>query len=418
MQIATSPADTPLVRSAGRDVLSLALIDARNHTLRLFEVLQAAIDAARKSRQHPKAETLLAESPVWLLGHIGWFQELWIARNVQRQRGDRGNGHAPRLASIEPQADAWYDPRQSTAAERWRLALPDAEATRHYLLETLDTTLELLETADEDDAALYFYRLALLREDRCGEAFAAMLQALDFAGNGSHAKAMQALLPPPAPRALRSPLLFPAGPFTLGLPRAGFAFDVEQDAHVVLVPEFEIDAQAVAWSQYAEFVEDGGYDESRWWSPAGRDWLARTGRRAPRHVEQMRNGVVAHRYGQAQRMPMSQPVVHVGCHEAEAWCRWAGRRLPTEVEWELAASKGESRGFRWGEVWEWTASALSPYPGFVPGPTSDAVQRFGVHQAVRGASFATRTRCRHPKYRGSALPERDDFFVGFRSCAL
>jgi gamma-glutamyl hercynylcysteine S-oxide synthase len=116
---------------------------------------------------------------------------------------------------------------------------------------------------------------------------------------------------------------------------------------------------------------------------------------------------------------LARPVVHVNCFEAEAWCRWAGRRLPTEVEWEIAAESGASRGWRWGEVWEWTASAFRPYPGFVADPYREySAPWFGTHQAVRGASFATRARMRHARYRNFYLPERDDIFVGFRSCAV
>ena len=106
-------------------------------------------------------------------------------------------------------------------------------------------------------------------------------------------------------------------------------------------------------------------------------------------------------------------------YEADAWCRWAGRRLPSEVEWEAAAHQGASRGWRWGDVWEWTATTFRPYPGFAPGPLRDYSQAaFGTHKVLRGASFATRSRMKHPKYRNFFLPERDDIFVGFRSCAL
>jgi EgtB-related family protein len=119
------------------------------------------------------------------------------------------------------------------------------------------------------------------------------------------------------------------------------------------------------------------------------------------------------------RVPMAQPVIHVSWHEADAWCRWAGRRLPSEVEWEAAAHQGASRGFRWGDVWEWTASTFRPYPGFVPGPQRDYSQAaFGSHKVLRGASFATRGRMRSAKFRHFQSPERDDLFCGFRSCAL
>ena len=406
--------DTPQLREAGRELLSLALMDARNHTLRVFAAWEEAL-AARDF-----AVPLMAElnPPLWELGHVGWFQEVWIARNMQRARGPRADPQAARLASIEPAADRWYDSTQVAHDTRWQLDLPTLAATRQYLLDTLDTTLELLDAlpAAADDDALYFYRLALFHEDMHGEAFTYMAQTLDFG-----AKAFEALLPARPHHAPLPALAFPATRWSFGMARgAGFVFDNEKWAHEVAVPEFEIDAQPVSWQQYAEFVDDGGYDEPRWWSPAGRAWLeSAQGRRGPRHVEQVKGGVLARRFGRLLRVPAGQPVVHVSGHEAEAWCRWAGRRLPTEVEWELAACSGASRGFRWGEVWEWTASPFRPYPGFEPDPYRDYSRPwFGTHQSVRGASFATRARMRHPRYRNFYRPERDDIFVGFRSCAV
>jgi formylglycine-generating enzyme required for sulfatase activity len=193
---------------------------------------------------------------------------------------------------------------------------------------------------------------------------------------------------------------------------------LEKWAHEVRVPEFEIDAQPVRWAQYVEFVEDGGYDEPRWWSPEGLAWKDRLGRRVPRHVDQMRQGVLQWRFGRLVRVPLGRPVTHVTLHEAEAWCRWAGRRLPTEVEWEAAAHQASSRGWRWGEVREWTATALRPYPGHEPDLDAElAPPGFGDRQAQRGASPATPPALRDPRRRFGQRPEADHRFVGFRSCA-
>jgi formylglycine-generating enzyme required for sulfatase activity len=128
--------------------------------------------------------------------------------------------------------------------------------------------------------------------------------------------------------------------------------------------------------------------------------------------------VLQRRFGVLSRVASVQPAVHVSWFEADAWCRWAGRRLPAEVEWEAAAHQGASRGFRWGEVHEWTASTFRPYPGFAPGPWRDySTSAFGSHKVLRGASFATRPGLLSPRLRGFALPSRDDGFFGFRSCA-
>ena len=405
------------LRSAGKELLSLALIEARNHTLRWAAALESADAGRALALQGELAPALAAEldPPLWSFGHIAWFQERWIGRNVQRARGEAADPEQPRLISIVPDADRWYDPAALDRARRRALAsggeLPDLQATRAYLVETLETTLELLAgIAVEDDAALYFHRLALFHEEMQAEALAVLAQTLGLE---------LGLVPRVAVRAPREPLAFPATRWLLGASGSGFRFDNEREAHPVEIPEFEIDAQAVTWAQYLEFVEDGGYDEPAHWSDAGRAWLDREGRRTPRHVDQMRHGVLQRRFGVLARVPAAGPAVHVSWHEAEAWCRWAGRRLPSEVEWEAAAFQGASRGFRWGDVREWTASTLRPYPGFVAGPWRDySLPAFGSHKVLRGASFATRASLVSARFRAFARPERDDGFFGFRSCAV
>ena len=398
--------NSPRLAQAGKGLLSLALIDARNRTLRWIGAFEAVLGNPKlKFEARPDANLLL-----WELGHVGWFQEYWIARNVQRQRGEACDATGPKLASILPEADRCFDPTSAPRASRWALPLPDLQTTRQYLVETLETTLELLEGASEDDAGLYFYQLALFHEDARVERFAVLAQALGL-GTG--------LAGTPTSAAARAPLLFPATRFMLGSAPGGLVFDNEKWAHEVALPEFEIDAQAVQWSQYAEFVEDGGYDERRHWSEAGWAWVQATGRRVPRYVEQLRQGILQQRFGKLLRLPMAQPVVHASWFEADAWCRWAGRRLPAEVEWEAAACQGATRGFRWGDVREWTASTMRPYPGYAAGPA--AAQRspeFGLGKVQRGASFATPERLRSDKQRSFDAPACDQGFVGFRSCAV
>ena len=409
--------DSPLMRSGDKELLSLALMDARNHTLHLFAQYQKLLE--RTNYVVPQLATV--NPPLWELGHIGWFQEWWIARNMQRALGPNCAPAPVRLASIEPNADRWWDSAHVLHRTRWQLDLPNAQGIRAYLLDTLESTLELLEKAGRSDDSLYFYRLALSHEDMHAEAFVYMAQTVGLKLDAPMAQAFT-----PAPMALREPLLIPACTWLLGSAKDGFSFDNERPQHGVPVPEFEIDAQPVTWSQYVEFVIDGGYDRPQLWSPEGWQWLqalaAGEGRRGPRYVDQIgaANGAVMQtRFGTACRMLGNQPAMHMTWFEADAWCRWAGRRLPFEVEWEIAAHTASRRGFLWGNVWEWTGSTFSGFKGFKPDPYIDYSQPwFGNHKVLRGASFATRARMKSLKYRNFYLPERDDMFCGFRSCSL
>jgi iron(II)-dependent oxidoreductase len=407
--------DLPAIRQGGRELLSLALMDARNHTLQLLgrfeQVLGPALSVPGDAEVVP---------PLWLAGHIGWLAEYWIGRNPRRGMGPACPPDTVRLASIEPRADASFNPQLARGGERHTPALADLETVKAYLLETLETTLELLHTASEDDAGLYFFRMALFHEDLRAEQLVVQAQTLGIPMG----------LPLPPGTQPREPLALPATRWRLGWNEPGFAIDVERGREEVEVPEFEIDAQAVSWAQYVEFIDDGGYDREELWRPEGWQWLEQLaqleGRRGPRHVEQIgvaSGAVLQTLFGRPQRMGALQSAMHVSWWEADAYARWAGRRLATEVEWEIAAHTGARRGFRWGDVSEWTAGTLHPWPGFHADPWAadaelDAQPFFGKARVLRGASFAARARMKHPKARGWALPHQDEGFVGFRTCAI
>jgi gamma-glutamyl hercynylcysteine S-oxide synthase len=419
MTVSLTPAslDSADMRQASKQWLSLALMDARNHTLYLMSHFESALGAdnfvvPRLSELNP---------PLWELGHIGWFQERWIVRNLQRHQGPRCDPQARKQPSRLALADTWWDSSKVPHASRWELALPDLQSIKSYLLHTLESTLDLLEKTPDEDDALYFYRLALFHEDMHSEALIYTAQTLG----------MRLSLELPGVKNPREPLVMPASRWRLGLGAGqGFTFDNERPAHEVSVPAFEIDAQPVNWAQYVEFVDDGGYDQREHWHPQGWLWLqdqaATQTRRAPRHVEQIGVGrfggsgsCIQMHFGQAVRRLSNQSAMHLSWWEADAWCRWAGRRLPSEVEWELAATQAGQRGFRWGDVWEWTGTTFAGYPGFVADPYQDYSEPwFGSHKVLRGASFATRLRMKTPKYRNFYLPGRDDIFAGFRSCAV
>lgn len=350
--------------------------------------------------------------PRWELGHIGWFEDHWIARNPQRLRGCRADPEGARAAPGAWRADELYDSSRVPHTRRWHLDLPSARATWRDVQAVRERTLVLLRQCADDDDSLYFHRLAFAHEAMHLEAWIYMSQALAI-----DLRACALPLQPARCGGGDGDELDVAGSrFTIGAADIGFAFDNELGAHVVELDDFRIDAHPVTWQRFLPFVEAGGYDESHWWSPQGWRWRQRESTGKPRHLN--RDGQTWRRamFGQWVAVDPAQPAVHLNAHEAEAWCRWAGRRLPTEAEWERAACVAGD-AFAWGEVWEWTATPFAPYPGFVPHPYRDySVPWFDGRPVLRGASFATRPALRDRRYRNYHTPERNDLFAGFRSC--
>jgi gamma-glutamyl hercynylcysteine S-oxide synthase len=397
--------DASTARQAGADWLACALRSSRDDTLATFALLERGLERLKV----PQRETL--NPPLWELGHIGWFQEFWIARNPLRFVGATADPDVPRNAGVRPNADALYDSSKVPHDTRWSLPLPDAAATRADLDAQLEATLAWLRDADGSDAALYFFRLALFHEDMHHEAALYMAQSLGLAIANARWQAA-------ALEGACRPLRFEAGSWALGSRGGAFAFDNEQACHAVPLPETCIDSQVTRWGEFLAFVEAGGYGQPRWWSEAGAAWLATQKARAPRYVRQDGVAWQQWRCGSWQALDLNHPACHLSAHEAEAWCRWAGRRLPTEAEWERAAMERPA-DFEWGQVWEWTASPFLPYPGFEPHPYRDySAPWFGSRRVLRGGSFMTQPRMRHPRYRNFFMAHRNDVPAGFRSCAL
>ena len=370
--------------------LSAALRDARNYTLAAYADLPEALWEPARVPYLP-----IINPPLWELGHIAWFQEFWCHRYAEDDPA------GARTSSLLTDADAMLNSGIVPHRTRWSQPFPDKNAILGYMNSTLDGTLERL--AKTTPAQRYFYRLALLHEDMHGEALQMTLKTL-----GLPLSNLGAVPVLPTGTLAEEDLVFEGGLFRLGTdPDAdSFVFDNEEDAHDVELEAFVIAPQPVVRADYERFVRSDDYRNEKLWSSAGRAWLAERGRDA----------ISLDRMGGAAG---EQPAMHVSYFAAEAFCRWAGRRLPTETEWEFAAVRSPAFWASVGQVWEWTSSPFEPYPGFQAGPYREYSEPwFHTHQVLRGGSFATRRRLMTPRFRNFYLPDRNDMFVGFRTCAL
>jgi iron(II)-dependent oxidoreductase len=352
-------------------MLERDLLDARARTERMTRDLEG------ERLLGPRLA--IVNPPLWELGHVAWFQERWCLRTAR--------GGAP-VDSILEGADALYDSSAVAHDTRWGLPLPGIEATRRYLAEVLERVRERLAREPDNPALRYYAQLCLYHEDMHAEAFHYTRQTL---GDGDPT----AERPPPAGGA--GDEAFGPARLTRGArPGEGFAFDNEKWEHEVDVPAFRIARSVISNAEYLAYVEEGDGPPPRYWRKEDGAWLLR-------------------RFARWVPLALGEPVLHVSAPEAEGFCRWAGRRLPTEAEWELAARSGRIAP---GGVWEWTASAFLPYPGFYPDPYEDYSKPwFGTHRALRGASFSTPERLARPSFRNFYTPERADVFCGFRTCA-
>ncbi len=418
-----------------RATIAAWLEDARARTLELTSDLD---DAQRMGPRLDVVNPLL-----WEVGHLAWFQERWTLRHL--------DGRAP----LRADGDALYDSTAVAHETRWDLPLPSFDETVAYARRVLDEVEERLARVAFDEREAWFHALVVFHEDMHGEAFTYTRQTLGYpAPPGAERDA-----PDAGPCAGDAQL--PGGTFELGAPvGAAFAFDNEQQAHVVELRPFRLARAPVTQGELRAFVEDGGYERDELWTPRGRAWRAAERRTAPVYWRREGGSWLRRSFDREVALEEHRPALHVCAHEADAYCAWAGRRLPTEAEWEHAASlapgAAAKRVHPWGaappdagcarldgarletadvgahaagdsaagcrqmcgNVWEWTASAFEPYTGFVPGPYAEYSEPwFGDHRVLRGGAWATRGRVLRNTWRNFYTPDRADVLAGFRTAA-
>lgn len=412
--------------------------DARRRTLELVA------DLTDEQLLGPRLS--IVNAPLWELGHVAWFHEKWVLRHA--------HGRSP----LRADGDALYDSAAIPHDTRWDLPLFTRAATLAYMRDVQAHVLDVLGGAELTRETAYFAQLAVFHEDMHGEAFAYTRQTLGYPAPG-----FCRLTPRPHGGPLPGDVRVAGGRFLLGARRgSAFVFDNEKWAHVVELRPFAIARAPVTQAEFAAFADGGGYQRRELWGTAG--WRWRTSAGADQPVYWRRTGGGWERRDFDRWLPLEPhlPVCHVNWYEAEAYCRWAGRRLPTEAEWEAAAAgedivSGCPSRFPWGDtepdkrrasldgtwggradvaafpegdsacgcrqlfgnVWEWTASDFLPYPGFEADPYREYSEPwFGTHKVLRGGCWVTRGRLLRNTWRNFYTPDRRDVWAGFRTCAV
>jgi len=429
-----SPMDPDVLRERARD----ALITARDRTA----LLTTCVDEPDLVAQHSPLMSPL----VWDLAHIGNQEELWLLRAVAGRE------------AMRPEIDGLYDAFEHPRAERPSLPLLPPDEARRYAAEVRGRALDVLERTPLKGPPLteagFAFGMIAQHEQQHDETMLITHQLR------KGPPALTAPDPEPTPPYTGpSEVLVPGGPFTMGTSAEPWALDNERPAHQRLVPSFHIDTTPVTNAAYQAFIADGGYGDERWWTPEGWAHIRTHDLRAPLFWRREGGQWLRRRFGVTEVVPPDEPVLHVCWYEADAYARWAGRRLPTEAEWEKAARHdprtGRSRRYPWGDaaptpehanlgqrhlrpasagsypagesplgvrqligdVWEWTSSDLLPYPGFTAFPYKEYSEVFfgSEYKVLRGGSFAVDAVACRGTFRNWDYPVRRQIFSGFRT---
>jgi len=431
------------IRTLSVTELASQLIEVRQTSHTLLNCFCTALGSEQLTV--PFKENL--NPPLWEFGHVAWFADYWIARNPGRSHGRQYQPVAHSPSAFAP-ADGLFNSATVAHDTRWQLPLLGIEGIQQYLKDVAITTEDCLATDmaaleipvrlgaghSVIDNASYFYRLALAHEDMHAEAFYMTAQDLGFPLPGTDrppwapaADESQPQLTEPAAETAqastfrrnelvtRPQITIPKQSLVLPHPASGFFFDNEAEALSASLEDCEIDTEPVSHAAYAAFIEDQGYQRPELWSPQGWAWRERHRLNGPKHLSLSNGRFCRQWFGQTLEVPDWFPMIHVSLFEAQAWARWAGRQLPTEAQW-VAAAQWAPEHFRWGNVWEWTASTFLPFDGFQPHPYKEySAPWFGDHQVLKGASWITNNRLRSLRFRNFYKPHRADVFAGFRT---
>uniref|UniRef100_A0AAU2K5D7 Hercynine oxygenase n=1 Tax=Streptomyces sp. NBC_00049 TaxID=2903617 RepID=A0AAU2K5D7_9ACTN len=410
-------------------------------------VRTAALTDAVTDRDLTAQHSPLMSPLVWDLAHIGNMEELWLLRNVA--------GHESMRPEIDPLYDAFEHPR----AERPKLPLLGPREARAYAAEVRGRVFDLLERTPLEGTALlesgYVFGMIAQHEQQHDETMLITHQLRP----GAPVLAAPDPSPPRGPAPAAGEVLVPGGPFTMGTSIEPWSLDNERPAHERDVAPFWIDTVPVTCGDFQEFIEEDGYHERRWWAPEGWAQTREHSVEAPLFWHKDAGQWLRRRFGVTEPVPRDEPVLHVSWYEADAYARWADRRLPTEAEWEKAArfdpATGRSTRYPWGDadptpehanlgqrhlrparagsypagasplgvrqligdVWEWTSSDFLPYPGFRAFPYREYSEVFfgPAHKVLRGGSFAVDPVACRGTFRNWDLPVRRQIFSGFRT---